>query len=185
MHSKRLSALTLLAGVLLAGCQSEIQFDKVSDADFIQEQTEIVQADASALIEATKSEDIDGILALTHPQVIEFLGGKADAHNTMQQLFKELRSLQMSYDTFEQKGKPTFYRTDRHDIAIQKMYSICTTPEVSFEQNSALIAMREIGGAKWKYMDYNTETEKAVYKILTELPKKLELPKPTMEIDYK
>ncbi|MBA2117258.1 hypothetical protein [Bremerella alba] len=186
MNTNRLLAFACLAvSLLLSGCQKEIEFDAITDADFVQTQTEIVQADVAALIEATKSEDIEALIEFSHPRVVNYMGGRADAYFGMEKAFQEFHELQMSYDVFDVNGQPTFYRTDRHEFVIQKMHSVCLTPEMSIAQNSALIGMRDLGTQQWKYMDYNSETEKKVYKIFPGLPKSIELPEPTVEVTYK
>lgn len=98
----------LLFSLLLSGCQQEIQYETINDAAFIETQTPIVQADVLALIEATQAEDVEALLEWTHPRVIKSMGGRADAYFAMQQLFDEMRELQVSHDVFEQNGKPTF-----------------------------------------------------------------------------
>ena len=177
--------ICLLVSVTLTGCQQEIQYETINDAGFVKSQSAIVQADAKALIEATKSEDVEALIELTHPRVINSMGGRADAYFAMENLFEEIDRLQMKYNVFEHQGDPTFYRTDRHEFAIQKLRSVCSTPDLTFEQQSAIIGMRDLGSKEWKYLDYNTETEQLVYKIFPGLPKSLELPQPSMDVDSK
>ena len=93
----RLSAFALLALSLVVGGEARAAEEAVAPAADVQR----VQADARRLVEATYAGDVDVVLELTHPALIEQHGSRAEARRQFAEAMDRLKRIGLKIEVFE------------------------------------------------------------------------------------
>lgn len=116
---------------------------------------ETVQRDVRTLMDAVHGGDVDTVLRLTHPRVVELQGGPASARGVIAAALAQLRGLGMKVETFAFTAPPAIVRG-----ADQRTFAIVPTRQIMAFGNGQRVesvnfqfGVREREGAGWTYVE--------------------------------
>ncbi len=143
---KRLRALGLLAlGIVTVAVAATSATSESRDA--------AVQADIRALFEATYGGDSDKVLRLTHPVVIESLGGRVAAKKTLSEAMKRLRLISLKINTVDFPEPARFVDGAVRSYAIVPTRVVASAGEQRVDSRSFQVGVRDAKGGKWAYIE--------------------------------
>lgn len=141
-----------------------------------------IQADAARCAVAIFSGDIDGLLALTHPRLIEASGGEESARQEWQQaiLQSKLTSLNTKVET-SFPGEPEFILGKEHEFVVIPLRVEVTRDGMKpVEQRLFPIGIRRIGQQRWGYTDGSSR--ESIATLFPDFPTDYEVPEATFKV---
>lgn len=166
----RLLALTLVAWLTLQGSAQD------------EKMTETVKGQVKKIMDATVAGDYRTVLDLTHPKVLEMMGGKETA---LKEVEKGMNMLKSQGFTFKVKdiGSPAIVKSEKEHYSVTPFVMIVTGLGKKVTSSSALIGVSADAGKTWKFINLESQGEKGVRTILPDLPASVVIPKPEQKVE--
>ena len=141
-----------------------------------------IQADAARCAIAIFSGDIDGLLALTHPRLIEASGGEESARQAWQQAI--LRSKLASSNTRVETSfpaEPVFLQGKEHEFVVIPLRVVVNRDGVKpVEQRLFPIGIRRFDQDSWGYTD--GASSESMTMLFPDFPGDFEVPEATFKV---
>lgn len=141
-----------------------------------------IQADAARCAVAIFSGDIDGLLALTHPRLIEASGGEESARQKLQQVILQTK-LTSSNTKIEKSfpAEPVFLQGKEHEFVIIPLRLEVRRDGIRpIEHRLFPIGIRRIGQEHWGYTDGSSR--ESITTLFPDFPSDYEIPDSTFTI---
>jgi len=140
------------------------------------EEVRIVQADVRSLLNAVHTGDIDTLIRYTHPKILVMLGGESNARTALKEAMAKTREVGISLESLAFPAEPTFLRGDKHEFVIVPTKSIMTAMGQRVESLDYLFGAREIGTAKWTYVEGSRINSGNVRSLFPDFPSDFAFP---------
>jgi hypothetical protein len=136
---------------------------------------EKVKADVREIARAVYEGDIDATLGLTHPKIIEALGGVESTRRELEKALISLRRLEMKLESIEFPNKPTFLPAEVNDYVIVPTRSIISSRGRRGESFNFQFGARRRGEVDWKYVE-GSRVSKVLSSLFPDFPKDFKFP---------
>jgi hypothetical protein len=113
----------------------------------------VVQDDVRRMLNALYANDIDTVLALTHPKVIKSLGGLPVAKATLQPELARMQSSKMSLESLTFPKAPNFIATAEREYAVVPTLSIVKSKGERAESLNFQFGIKEKTATNWTYIE--------------------------------
>jgi hypothetical protein len=148
--------LLLLAVTFLCGCGEESAQKRDQEragGKLFQGESELVLADLERLTIALYANDLDMILAMTHPKVIEQMGGPAQAQVLLRNSLERIQASGVLIESCSFPEKPTFAETGTHQFAVVPVKIIVSANGQRRESLHCQVGVRVPGATNWTYIE--------------------------------
>ncbi|MCK4860081.1 MAG: hypothetical protein KAS87_05950 [Candidatus Omnitrophica bacterium] len=135
-----------------------------------------VQSDAKRVIMAAYNFDKESTLELTHPIVIELIGGRESMEQFLDIYYQQLRSSNIKLLEFNFPNPPIFLESMKHEFVIIPTQSKVSVNDKIVESLNYQLGVRNIGNEKWHYIDGSQLNKKILLQWFPDFPADVELP---------
>ncbi len=146
----------LLAVTLLCGCgkQSVSEPERQrKDQSAFQGQAEVVMADLERLMRAFYTNDLNAILGLTHPRVIEQMGGPVQARLELSNALERIQASGVLIESCTFPEPPNFVEGAKHQFAVAPMKLVIAARGQRRESLHCQVGVRAPGATNWTYIE--------------------------------
>lgn len=163
----RFVAACFLVGTL-AGCEAEPK-PPPSKA--------LVRKLANQFLDASRKGDMQRVIDLTYPTVIDGLGGREKAIRVLSESHKKLRQDGLTIVRSEAETIGSFFTDRRWTFSVVSTRTEFNIPDGKMLERSYLLALSIDGGESWKFVQGSgLESEEVRNIAIPKLPEGLELP---------
>ena len=113
----------------------------------------IVQADARRLQNAIRDGEKAAFIELTHPIIIESMGGPEQAESDLDDALADMQSAGMVIESMTFPADPRFFSSDTTDFVFVPMLTTFTVGGQRIESLSYLLGAKPRQTSKWTYID--------------------------------
>ena len=166
------NSITLLALALLAFPAT------AQDANM----TETVKGLVKKVMNATVEGNYRLVLDMTHPKVLEMMGGKEKA---IQEVEKSMKMIKEQGFTFklQEIGEPAIVKGDKDHFSATSFTLIMTGRGKKITAKSAIIGVSSDAGKSWKFINLDGKGEAGARTIIPDLPNTLVIPKQEQKVE--
>lgn len=143
---------------------------------------ETVKGLTRKMIEATVEGNYRVVLDMTHPKVLEMMGGKEVALAEVEKIMKTIKQQGFKFQ-LKDIGTPTLAKGGNNLYSVTPSSMVMTGQGKKITVKSAIIGQSTDGGANWKFINMDDKGEKGVRMILPELPKEMVIPKQEQKVE--
>ena len=136
--------------------------------------TEQIKKKAEACATAMQKGEFEKVAELTHPKVIEILGGKKKAAETMASVMDEMETQGLSIADYTVGSVSEIVTDNDNQFAIVRTTMKMNCPKGILTQNSFLVAISSDKGKSWTFVDGNAVDQ--LKQINFSVPKALKIP---------
>jgi hypothetical protein len=150
------STLLLLAVALLCGCGEQSTTEPEpgrQDQNALHSDPQVVLADLERLTKAFYSDDLNTILALTHPNVIEQMGGPAQAKSLLKNSLERIQASGVSIESCTFPESPKFTEGANHQFVVVPMKLVLAARGQRRESVHCQVGVRAPGATNWTYIE--------------------------------
>ena len=150
------STLLLFALTFLCGCGKQSAPEAAQKGETqsgFQGQAEVVLADLERLTRAFYTNDLNTILALTHPKVIEQMGGTARAKSLLGDSLERIQASGVTIESCTFPERPRFAKGAEHQFAVVPMKLILAAKGQRRESLHCQVGVRVPGATNWTYIE--------------------------------
>jgi hypothetical protein len=162
-------AVGYVAGLVMLAAASVVASDMSADAGR-------VQADARRLLDATYAGDVETVMALTHPALIEQLGSREEARRTYSEAMARLKKIGLQIDKFEFPEPPRFVAGKGRTYAIIPIRLVVSAGEQTLDSRGFQVGVSDPIEKKWTYVEGAKFDAALRAKYFADFPKDFELP---------
>jgi hypothetical protein len=166
----RLSGLFLLALVALP---LKAQDDKMAAG---------VKAQIKKMLDATVAGKYDAVLEMTHPKVLEEVGGKEKALEAIKEAMDAAKAKGFTFKVPE-IGQPTVAKSKGDYFTVAPYTLVVSGMGKKVVMKTAVIGVSKDDGKTWKFVNLDAEGEAKVRRFLPDLPRELKVPKHEQKIE--
>jgi len=150
----------------------------VSGALRAENEAERVQRDVRSLMEATYSRDVEGVLRLTHPRVLELMGGKDAARVATVAALTSISRLQLKIGKMTFPQPPIFFKgATRRYVFVPTLSVVSATGGQMLESLNYQLGILEPGTSQWKYVEGSRVNQSNARQIFSDFPSDIEFPR--------
>jgi len=114
---------------------------------------EAVQADARRLQDAFRDGDNAAFIELTHPKVVEEMGGPEEAKAAIDEATEQMHSAGMTIESMTFPEDPTFFSSETQDFVFVPTLTTFAFNGKQIESLNFLLGARPRPASKWTYID--------------------------------
>lgn len=140
------------------------------------ELVKLVQADVRTLLQANYKGEIEPAMRLTHPAIIEELGGTEKARATFIEAMGVLKRVGLSIDTFEFPEPPSFVEGERRTYAIIPTRLVVSAGDQKLDSRNFQVGVSDPIEKKWTYVEGSKFDERLRSRYFKDFPKDYEFP---------
>ena len=129
-----------------------------------------VQADVKRCLEAVYSADVETSLRCTHPKVIETMGGRPKAAETLSKTYSTFKQAGMKLDSLDFPKAPTFFSDSDNDYCFVPTLSVIERGGKKAESLNFQMGVRSKGGGKWTYFEGSRLNKENVRSLFPSFP---------------
>ncbi len=137
---------------------------------------ERVQADARRILDATYKGDVDTIMELTHPALIEQLGSREDARRKYGEAYATLKKIGLEIDSFEFPAPPVFVPGKGRTYAVIPTRIVVSAGEQRLDRLGFQVGISNPTEKKWTYVEGSKFDAKLRAKYFADFPKDYKFP---------
>jgi len=150
--------------------------DAQSESDTDKGLRQLILDQARAMGDATLKGDFEALVDRLYPKVLETLGGRDKALQTMRETLKLMKAKGIEFKDY-QFGEPgKIARGKLHLFSVVPETVVLSVPEGTLTQRSFLLAIRDNAGKDWFFLDGGTQPTDAIKQFVPDLPEDLKLP---------
>ncbi len=112
-----------------------------------------VQSDVRELLNATYDGEVDTVLRLSHPVVIDALGGKVEARKTLSEAMGRLKNYSLKIEVFEFPAEPQFVDGDQRSYAVVPTRLVVSAGDKKIDSQNFQVGVKQAGDDAWKYVE--------------------------------
>lgn len=140
---------------------------------------EQLQADVRTLLEASYGSDPEPVLRLTHPAIIEELGGSDKARAAFRQAMSTVKRVGLKIEKFEFPAPPTFVEGERRRFAIIPTRLVVSAGDQHLDSRNFQVGVYDPIGKKWTYVEGSKFDAKLRSRYFKDFPADYEFPATT------
>ncbi len=140
---------------------------------------EAIKARAQKCVQATADDDYEGIVACTHPLVIEMNGGKEHMLSILQQGSADMKSSGADIESVEIGEPQQLGQMPQLSYALVPQTIRMKVPQGKLIQDGWLLAISTDQGSSWNFVDATNLTDATLGQVFPELAGKIKLPAKT------
>jgi hypothetical protein len=144
--------------------------------------TDTVRKLVQKMMQATVDGDYNTVLDMTHPKVLNMMGGKEAALKTVNEQLKKLKESGLQFE-MKEVGTPTFAKADQEIYSATSIGMVMKGLGKKVTVSSAIVGISEDRGKTWKFINMDATGEAGVRKFLPNLPKDFKLPKHEQKVE--
>jgi hypothetical protein len=130
---------------------------------------------------AILKDDFETVIEMSHPKVVDNLGGKEKAINTTKTVMKQLKDKGVVINSMS-TGEPTNpVRGDKEVYIVVPTKLEMTAPQGKVSGTGFILGISTDDGKTWKFVD-GAPGPAEIRKLFPDIPKKLELPMPEFKV---
>lgn len=136
----------------------------------------VVQQDVRRLLDAVYSGEVHTVLGLTHPKVIESMGGEALAEAALRSVFSQFESLDMKVESLEFSDAPDFLESESKRFVIVPLKVIFVSRGERVESRNFQLGIQSKGETTWKYLEGSQINSQSVHTLFADFPADYKFP---------
>jgi hypothetical protein len=140
---------------------------------------ERLQADVRTLLDASYGSDPEPVLRLTHPAIIEELGGSDKARAAFRQAMGTVKRVGLKIEKFEFPSPPTFVEGERRRFAIIPTRLVVSAGQQHLDSRNFQVGVYDPIEKKWTYVEGSKFDAKLRSRYFTDFPTDYEFPATT------
>ena len=142
--------------------------------------SEVVKNEVKKMADASASGNYEVVVALTHPKLIEKLGGEEKAGMVIQEAMEAIKAQGFTFEV-QQIDKPSVVRGKESYFSVTSYTLVVTGSGKKVTLKTALVGVSEDKGKTWKFVDTGSDND--IEQILPDLPRELKIPKQKQTIE--
>jgi hypothetical protein len=143
---------------------------------------EVVKVEVKKMIEATAAGNYDVVLELTHPRVVEELGGKEKAGQAIKKALEGIKARGVQFEVKE-INEPTVVKRGASYFAVAPYTMVMTGSGKKATSKTALVGVSIDEGKTWKFLNVDAGGEDKIRQTLPDLPRELRVPRQEQKIE--
>lgn len=145
----------VLAALLVTACGPTAELQPPAPEASTPQTTEAerVKAGVRANYAALYAGDVDAVLELTHPRVLEVMGGRANARRVLEPTFEQMRSLGLRLQTLHFPEEPEFLDGEENEFVVVTTDVVVRSGSREVESRNFLLGARARGASDWTYVE--------------------------------
>ncbi len=165
----------LAAALLLGGCDGPESQDHAA----VSFDPAVVQADVQRIHEAIYGDelDVETILNLTHPPIIEAMGGRDKARTALADSLSGIRDTGLGVESFEFSGDPVFASSQDLEFVVVPTKTVFRAGDRRAESGNFQFGVRQKGQSQWRYIEGSRVNSQTLAQVFPGIPPDLILPK--------
>lgn len=135
-----------------------------------------VQADVRELLEANYRGDVEPAMRLTHPAIIEQLGGTDKARKTFVEAMAVLKRVGLKIESFEFPAAPKFVDGERRTFAIIPTRLVVSANDQKLDSLNFQVGVSDPIDKKWTYVEGSKFDDTLRSQYFADFPRDYEFP---------
>lgn len=135
-----------------------------------------VQADVRELLEANYKGNVEPALRLTHPALIEELGGSDKARATFVEAMGRLKTVNLKIESFEFPEPPKFVDGERRLYVIIPTRLVVSANDLQLDSRNFQVGVSDPLEKKWTYVEGSKFDARLRGRYFKDFPKDYEFP---------
>jgi hypothetical protein len=137
---------------------------------------EQVRAKAQECADAMLSGDYGKVADLSHPKVVQEIGGKQKMIDTLKTGVAQMKAQQFALVSYKAQAPPEILGSGSDRMAVLPTAMEMTTPTGKLKQKSYLLGISSDGGRNWTFVDGSEMTAEKLKFVVPNPPNDLKLP---------
>jgi hypothetical protein len=163
----RLVSLVVLAVLLLP----------VPDTLPAETESEIVQGNVKAMLEATYAGDVDRVLKYTHPRILELMGGQEASRAAITAALASITRLQLKVDNLTFPRSPKFFKGANHRyVFVPTLLVLSVAGGQKLESLNYQLGILDPGSSQWRYVEGSRVNQSNARQLFSDFPTDIEFP---------
>ena len=138
---------------------------------------ERVQNDVRAMIEALYRGDAAAVLQLTHPTVIQSMGGSDAARSATEEALQQISLVGVKLESLSFPRKPEFMQGSGREFAIVPTLIVLAASGQRVESSNFQLGVKDSVSSDWKYVEGSRIDQQSVQSLFPGFPISYEFPK--------
>lgn len=134
------------------------------------------QSMVERIVRGVYSGDVDTIVSMSHPKVIEMAGGVEAHRTTTTAVLAQVSGSGMRLESFTFPADPVFVRTAENEYIVVPTKSVVTMNAQRVESLNYQFGNRKRGESKWAFIEGSRVTKESVGKLFEDFPKEFNFP---------
>ena len=144
--------------------------------DVLPAEVETVQSDVRNIVNAAFEGDIDVMLDYTHPAIINAMGGRIAARQTLSGVIEQVRTLNMSLLSFSFPDDPIFVLGEEFRYVIVPTMSQISVNEGQVENVNFQFGIQSQRTGAWVYFEGSQLSDEILASLFPDFPTDFEFP---------
>ncbi|MEE8156727.1 MAG: hypothetical protein V3T51_01125 [Gammaproteobacteria bacterium] len=144
--------------------------------DVLPVEFETVQSDVRNIVDAAFEGDIDVMLDYTHPAIINAMGGRIAARQTLSGVIEQVRTLNMSLLSFSFPDDPIFVLGEEFRYVIVPTMSQISVNEGQVESVNFQFGIQSQRTGAWVYFEGSQLSDEILASLFPDFPTDFEFP---------
>ncbi len=134
------------------------------------------------MMDATCAGDYRTVLDMTHPKVLESMGGKDAALKQIETAMNAIKGQGIAFKVIE-VSTPTVMKGGKDHYSVTPYSLLMTMPGKKITIASAVVGVSSDEGKSWKFLNLDEKGEKGVREMLPQLPAEMKIPKQEQKVE--
>lgn len=165
-------------GLLIAA----LTFSAVTVAANDDKVAEVVKAEVKKMVDATVAGKYEIVMDLTHPKILDEMGGKEKAEKTVRAAMEKIKAQGIRFEG-KQIDKPTVVNSKGSYYSVTSYTMIVSGSGKKVTVKSALVGVSTDEGKTWKFINQDVGGEAKIRQILPNMPRDLIIPKQEQKVE--
>ncbi len=144
--------------------------------DVLPAEVETVQSDVNRIVNAAFEGDIDVMLDYTHPAIINAMGGRVAARQTLSRVIEQVQTLNMSLVSFSFPGDPIFILGEEFRYVVVPTMSRIAINEGQLESVNFQFGIQDQRNGAWVYFEGSQLSDQILASLFADFPTDFEFP---------
>jgi hypothetical protein len=141
-----------------------------------------VKALVRKMVNATAEGDYKTVIEMTHPKLVEMMGGKEKALSEVGKAMEMIKNAGMVF-TVKEIDTPTLAKKKNELYSVTTYGMQIRGRGKKITLKSAIVGVSSDGGKAWKFINLDKEGEQGVRDMMPDLPKELKIPKQEQKVE--
>jgi hypothetical protein len=142
----------------------------------------VVKAQIKTMLDAVTAGDAKTVISMTHPKVVERLGGSEKATAKTKAMMDDVKAKGNDFRMTELR-QPAIAKNKGDYYAVAAYTLVINGGTKRVIQKTAAIGISSDEGKTWKFINLDSEGEAKIRRVLPDLPRELAIPKHTMTVE--
>lgn len=147
-----------------------------------EDRAEAVAMDIQKLGEAIKNNQLDRVIEMTYPPILEAMGGKEKALAALREFMDSAEAASFKVQGFEVHHPLTFLEGDELDYVIVPFSTVMEVRELTIRASGYQLGVKKKAAADWKFVDGEKLDDEMFDTYFPDFPDRSKLPQVTKEL---